>query len=643
MFKIVLIYTTLAFAWTPILGARTVPGHLEQSDLNRMQRVFADGITSNDLQSIYYSTLNIQVTDATESAELCSKIQKIHGESKLSESEKDFYLIGSIKNLRCREKFTEAFLAKVYNAFKMDVGSSQDIYFRVASYKLLGVKIDDQTITKLVKSLNELLKKDDSVISLGYAFNVASELGSSASFVADRVEDAVVQADEVDGRMLQFEGGLSITALVINGIFRITKTFNKAPPLSADQSVKFATYFLNRRSVQTAKGAHVLIEALKTLSGAGEIAPICIQLIGNGQLQADDPVLNVAIVDLLGKALTNPPQNVHGKIVLKKDKTVLAEKVLLISKSSDKTIYAAQLSNYKPTRGIYLAEINADNTYTQTMQFKVLGRVKVHSLEIGVADSDASSSVKKQSVLYPQTLTETLKADTTQKLLLKSVLIDESTTKVITVHQAFVRLSKADTKEEIIFVAEQDSNKAYKFDMDVGAHGAEFGYKSGKYELYLIVGDASISNSFQWHVANIQLKFAHESVSPKKLVIRSPLPEIEHMFRPPEKRPPRLVSDVFTGLCLTPLVLLFIFWGKLGINVSNFNFVLSTIGFHTGFGGILALFTIFWLKLNMFQTLRLLIPIAVFTFLCGNRLLRRIYAQRIAKSPSSSSTSAVSS
>lgn len=122
------------------------------------------------------------------------------------------------------------------------------------------------------------------------------------------------------------------------------------------------------------------------------------------------------------------------------------------------------------------------------------------------------------------------------------------------------------------------------------------------------------------------------------LPIRNTLPEIEHMFRPPEKRPPRFVSDVFTGLCLTPLVLLLIFWGKLGTNLSNFTFEPITLGFHSGFGGILALFAVFWVNLNMFQTLRLLIPIAVFTFICGNRLLRRIHAQRLGKPPSTLSS-----
>lgn len=71
------------------------------------------------------------------------------------------------------------------------------------------------------------------------------------------------------------------------------------------------------------------------------------------------------------------------------------------------------------------------------------------------------------------------------------------------------------TQEEIIFVAEQDSNKAYKFDMDVGLHGADFRYKSGNYELHLIIGDSSISNSFNWHVANVELKFPQETGNKK--------------------------------------------------------------------------------------------------------------------------------
>uniref|UniRef100_A0A1L8EBK6 Dolichyl-diphosphooligosaccharide--protein glycosyltransferase subunit 2 n=1 Tax=Haematobia irritans TaxID=7368 RepID=A0A1L8EBK6_HAEIR len=619
-------------------AARTVDSHLSTADLQRFQAVFSSAFSSNDLQSIYYATLNIEPTKSEEKKDLCQKLSKFHQESKLNEFEKDFYLVGISKNLKCTEKLPEQQLSKIYAAFKTAANSAQEIFYRVATHKYLGVEIDESTKAKIVKNLQDILKKDDTLTNLGYAFNVATELGSSGSFIADRIEDAVVQADEVDGKLLQFEGGLTITSLIINGAFKTSKMFGSSLPIDGAQAVKFANYFLSRRSVQTAKGAHVLIEALKTLSSASsKIAPICIQLIGNGQLSAESPKLTIAVVDLLGKPLSPTPQSIVGKIVVKKDNSVLADKIAFTSKSSDKTTYVADLSPQKPTRASYVVEISADSTYTQKLNFKVLGKVKVQQLEVGVGELDASSAIKKQPVAYPQKLKDQLSADSTQKVILKTTLVDESqATKPISVHQAFVRFYNEKEDKEIIYIAEQDHSKAYKFDMDIGARAGDFNYVSGVYQMYLIVGDASLSNSFQWLVADIELKFP---VSPKadekKQVIRSPLPEIEHQFRIPDKRPSRIVSDVFTGLCLTPLVLLLIFWSKLGINIGNFSFHPSTIGFHLGFGGILVLFAVFWLKMDMFQTLRCLIPIAIFTFLCGNRLLRRIYAQRIAKNPTS--------
>lgn len=47
--------------------------------------------------------------------------------------------------------------------------------------------------------------------SLGYLFHLASLLGAQGKFAFDRIEDAIVQADEIDGKILQFEGGISIT------------------------------------------------------------------------------------------------------------------------------------------------------------------------------------------------------------------------------------------------------------------------------------------------------------------------------------------------------------------------------------------------------------------------------------------------
>ncbi len=54
--------------------------------------------------------------------------------------------------------------------------------------------------------------------------------------LVERVEDALVQADEVDGRMLQFEGGLSVTSVVLTGAAALTKkaakNINKKKPMN---------------------------------------------------------------------------------------------------------------------------------------------------------------------------------------------------------------------------------------------------------------------------------------------------------------------------------------------------------------------------------------------------------------------------
>merc|ERR1711997_381815 len=89
---------------------------------------------------------------------------------------------------------------------KLD-SSVLELYQGVLSQLNLGQKVAGAAV---VKSLTDALKKDDSIASLGMAFNLAANLGKTeGSAIFDRIEDAVVQADEINGKNLQFEGGLS--------------------------------------------------------------------------------------------------------------------------------------------------------------------------------------------------------------------------------------------------------------------------------------------------------------------------------------------------------------------------------------------------------------------------------------------------
>ena len=55
------------------------------------------------------------------------------------------------------------------------------------------------------------------------------------------------------------------------------------------------------------------------------------------------------------------------------------------------------------------------------------------------------------------------------------------------------------------------------------------------------------------------LKFPEqEDAKPTPQARYGELPEIKHMFRVPEKRPPTVVSTTFTVLCVIPLLILII-------------------------------------------------------------------------------------
>ena len=69
----------------------------------------------------------------------------------------------------------------------------------------------------------------------------------------------------------------------------------------------------------------------------------------------------------------------------------------------------------------------------------------------------------------------------------------------------------------------------------VGTEAKNFNYESGDYNLELIVGDAVLSNSFEWNLGSVHLKFpdiqnseiAEKSSYRQKPNVYTPKPEIK--------------------------------------------------------------------------------------------------------------------
>jgi oligosaccharyltransferase complex subunit delta (ribophorin II) len=114
---------------------------------------------------------------------------------------------------------------KLEAALKED-SSVTDIYRSAISLLNLGKAIDS---AKVGKVLATALKKDESLVNTGLAFQLASKLtkAEDRNVFVEKIGDIMVQSDEVDGKYLQFEGGLGITASIVLGVYQLATSSNK--------------------------------------------------------------------------------------------------------------------------------------------------------------------------------------------------------------------------------------------------------------------------------------------------------------------------------------------------------------------------------------------------------------------------------
>ncbi|XP_077293027.1 oligosaccharide transferase delta subunit [Arctopsyche grandis] len=608
-------------------AANSVQGYFDLTkDGSKFKTIFQEGLSAADLSSINYAVQGMShLNEAIPNKDaICKKIKDLA--KTLPTVEQSYYATTAVEKLQCKDALHPDTLKTVMKTLDDTKATLSDLMYAVYSLKALGNKGYDKNTA--IKTLQEYLKKDDSVNNLGLVFHICAEVGCG-TWAFERIEDAVIQADEVDGKLLHWEGGLPVTALVLTGIIKLTQVEKKPYQINAEQSVKLGNYLLSRRSVQTVKGAAVLLEAITYLADEKAISPVCISIKGNSQVGTDSEPIQISISDLMGR---NHP-SVTADSVVAQSVTRLSDDVVVLSKqklakhSKESTVYTLDLMKVKPERGQYKLALSAGSS-SATLPIRALGAIDIGSVEVGVGDVDGSSSPRLNTVTHPNKLALALEADSLQKVIIKFALREKGQTKIAKVHQTFVRIYSKAMDHEVIFVAELESLKTYKMEVDVGSVADKFNYNSGLYGMEVIIGDAIISNPIRWIVAEVNLKFATANEAKPSPVVRDVKPEIFHMFREPDARPLRLVSDIFTALCIAPLLILFILWAKIGINVRNFPFSLSALGFHLGFGSILGLFIIFWLRLTMFETIRYLLILGLVTFICGHRLLSNIATKR---------------
>ncbi|KAL9168864.1 hypothetical protein ABFS82_04G042400 [Erythranthe guttata] len=262
----------------------------------------------------------------------------------------------------------------------------------------------------------------------------------------------------------------------------------------------------------------------------------------------------------------------------------------------------------------------------------VTGVIKIDSAEIAILENDLGSVETQKKLDLPGESAVALSANHLQKLRLSFRLTTPSG-QVFKPHQAFLKL-KHDSGVEHIFVV-ANSGKKFEIILDFLGLVDKFFYLSGTYDLQLTVGDSVMENSFLQPLGHIELdlpeapeKAARPPPQPVDMYSRyGPKAEISHIFRVPEKRPPRELSLAFFGLVILPFFGFLAGLFHLRANLKNFPKSIHAtfaILFHLGIAAVLSLYALFWFKLDLFTTLKTLGLLGIFLMFVGHKTLSHL-------------------
>jgi len=437
---------------------------------------------------------------------------------------------------------------------------------------------------------------------------------------------------------------LATTAVVLRGLTAFAAASKTPlPDVTPAHITQIGQYLINHKQVATVKDAYYLLTSLRALQDNKIGVPLVVSLERAsivGTAKGAEGHVRVTVTDVFDKPVP------VSKVYLIKAHPVGKDSHVLISNQdltleADKKTYSINFLAAKPDQGFYALEfrvVPAQEKYTAvdsaTRTVKVVGSISITDLEVAVADSKEALSKASEGSRY-RAADETKKIDDIIRIdhlqfvnVQFRVRSSGGSNKPIVVQQAFVKFTNVKTGHEATFVATHNENKLYSVLINVEeVTKSHFKSQSGDYQFEIVVGDSFIQNPVHWVVSkNVKITFL--STPAPAFRGTGPLPEIHHEFRKPEPRPPLAISTAFTFFVLSPLAFLFIGFIVLGANLSHFPFsgtdFLYALGFIGSIGSILSLLALYWLRLNLVQTLGYLSLLALPTVFFGQRALSQI-------------------
>lgn len=382
------------------------------------------------------------------------------------------------------------------------------------------------------------------------------------------------------------------------------------------------------------------LEGYRTLAAASPRTGLVVASVTPAILLSGKGILEVLVTDFQGK-----PAQVGGVRLVSAERSgspSILEQPL--QQSPEKAgIWSLDFLSHTTVLGLYkltVVAVDANQRVVGDMTGDLLVQDELRSGDATLVLSDSDGKELERWTASPGLpLSDDIHLDISQELKVSFVIKSVKGGQVVQPQQALLRLDDASQGLQAYAVA-----KPAKKASDGGLHATishaalekQIGQQGGAFKLVLMVGDTSGTNAREWtmatvHISSGQGRSKGTSNLQKPGVLPAhfrPLPEIKHVFQQPSPRPPLLVSYIFTGIVLLPLLgLAYALTTQLGANLKGFPTdqvaQLAAVCFYAGIASILGLYTVFWLGLNLLHTLPILAVLALLTAGSGYQALSR--------------------
>eukprot|EP00884_Botryococcus_braunii_P000899 jgi/Botrbrau1/1080/Bobra.0076s0044.1 len=456
--------------------------------------------------------------------------------------------------------------------------------------------------------------------------SLSSASTSAISSVKDTVDEALKGASSSRGLSSPADADvLESTTLMVLGIAALDA------PADAFKVAKLAEFLVAcKKAVSVADAFHV-VAGIKTLPSIG---PVAITLLTPALKIKGKGELKVQVTDFEGN-----PLNLDNVALTagKGNDAVYTDKPF--KPSGEPGVYVANFFSKQQPFGTYNVVVTAGSAGGSpggSLEFRLMVTEELEVPDVEVAhyeDGNMRSTISLSNLepLPPSITSLSAKGSlkvATRVLVGNDILVPQQIGLTAT-------SLKSGLTAYIPAYVSKESPADFMMELSPATITQQIGPQGGDFLVKLVIGDDAEAAPVEWSLGTLAVaQLPGTSAGPRgAYAAAQPKVEIRHIFRPPAKQPPVLVSLAFTVLSLLPLPAALFMAFYVGGNFKNFptspSLSIPVVAFHGGIAAILLLSVAFWVNLSLLQTLPLLGVAGLFTILSGHRALSGLAELRI--------------